>query len=86
MRLINILECRLSANNCLIVPCQGEHKCCGVIRIPFTPTIDGTQEAKADRYWKRESGETLDDITLSPSIDAGECGHFYIRNGGIETC
>ena len=87
MRLLDIPETRLSAN-CLIVPCQGRNPdgsphCCGMIRIPFKPTIGGSQPVQAERYWTRESGEMLNDITLSPSIDAGDCGHFHIQNGSI---
>ncbi len=31
--------------------------------------------------WKRK-GDTFDTLTLTPSVNAHECGHFTIENGG----
>lgn len=92
IKLLDIVECRLSSSNCLLVPCQGKNPdgsphCCGMIRIPFTPTLESAPlTPNAQRYWDRISGETLADITLSPSIDAGQCGHFHIVDGEIRPC
>lgn len=78
--------------NVLLVCCMGkrngEQHCCGMIRIPFSPSIAGKPLARFSEmenklYWTRVSGETVDDLTLAPSIDAGECGHFTITNGDI---
>ncbi len=76
----------------LIVPCMGkinedgsEH-CCGKIRIPFKPPLPGFKPVKPNadnKYWTRERGQSLDDLTLSQSIDAGDCGHFMITDGKI---
>jgi len=73
--------------NTLLVDCQIPDHCCGMIRVPFRPTIGdaplappiGTQE-----YWNRVSGETVEDISLTPSVDAGSCGHFNVENGQIK--
>lgn len=78
--------------NMVIISCQGlkdgQEHCGGMIRVPFTPPLAGCEPFKitdADHpgYWNRVSGETLDDLTLQPSIDAGECGHFHVTNGMI---
>lgn len=75
--------------NVLIVDCcgvkDGEQHCCGRIRIPFEPVL-GQSPAKpteTGKIWRRISGATVDDLTLDPSIDAGECGHFHVQNGRI---
>lgn len=87
-RLSDIPDVRLT-DQALIVPCQGKKAdgsahCCGMIRVPFEPTLNGAGKApQAQRYWQRVSGETLDDITLLPSIDADACGHFHITNGAV---
>jgi hypothetical protein len=89
MRLREFGEIRYG--NCLLVPCMGkdhvgEQHCCGSIRIPFQPTINGALLAKANedgRYWQRIGGETLDNIGFTDSINAGRCGHFTIKDGEI---
>lgn len=77
----------IGSGKVLIVPCQGDHKCAGCIRIPFAPTIGGvdlmTRDGELVTYWRRVSGETLEDITLEPSIDADDCGHFFIVEGEV---
>jgi len=76
----------IKGGNVLIVECQGAHRCGGNIRVPFSPPIGGAPEPAPTRsglVWKRESGESVETITLSPSIDAGECGHFCVKNGAI---
>lgn len=77
----------IRGGNVLLVACQGEAHCCGYIRVPFSPTLGGAPEPEPSQpigvVWQRVAGETLNDMTLSPSIDAGECGHFYITNGQI---
>lgn len=76
--------------NTLLISCQGNH-CGGWIRVPFSPTLDGAPEPKpattregARIVWTRVSGSTIDDITLSPSVNAFECGHFNVTNGEIQ--
>lgn len=62
--------------------------------IAFSPTLDGSEMPPGRRLvWTRESGSTIEDITLAPSIlfhpnvDASCKGwHGYVRNGNIETC
>lgn len=90
MRLREFAEIRMG--NMLLVACQGitkegEPHCCGTIRIPFDPPLPGCSRAKLDPdhpgYWKRTEGSTVDDITLTPSLDAGECGHFNVTKGEI---
>lgn len=80
----------IKAGNVLIVDCMGikdgEQHCCGRIRVPFVPPLDGStnpQPTREGQLWKRISGTTVDDLTLEPSVDAGECGHFNVLNGEI---
>lgn len=77
--------------NVLLIPCQGNGHCGGLIRVPFTPTLDGAPEPKpattrdgGECVWTRVSGTTAEDITLSPSVDADECGHFHVVNGKVQ--
>lgn len=72
-------------DNLLLLPCMGggEHQHCGGwIRVPFANPICG-ERAPAERYWERE-GETLDTLTLTPSVNAGDCGHFTITSGEVK--
>lgn len=65
-------------------PCGGGHKLC----IPFSPTIGGAPPSPGPQ-WTRVSGETVDDLTLSPSlaISSGpsgqECWHGWMRGGSL---
>jgi hypothetical protein len=86
MRLREFGEIR--KGNCVIVAClglrsDGEPHCCGTIRIPFTPTIGGAPLLQASTHFLRVSGETIDDLTLRQSVNAGDCGHFNITDGDI---
>lgn len=62
--------------------------CCLKTRlgILFEPPIDpdGLREKFqlgdlhiGEKVWRRERGETFDDLTLSPSIDCSESGHWH---------
>lgn len=59
------------------------HRCC----IPFTPALDGAPYLAGGTAWSR-TGETLVDLTLSPSILRVEgCKwHGWIRNGEVIGC
>jgi hypothetical protein len=79
--------------NVLIIGCLGksrdgqDYHCAGYLRIPFIPPIGVVPTAvlnEGGTYWKRLSGDSVDNLTLSPSIDAGPCGHFNIINGKVE--
>jgi len=68
-------------------PC-GQH----VNLIAFEPTINAPLSPSGlssnGGRWKRESGTTLGDLTLAPSIAVKsapgvECWHGYIRNGEV---
>lgn len=68
-------------------PC-GNH--CNLIA--FEPTVDAPPSPSGlssnGGRWRRESGTTLDDLTLSPSIlihhgPQGECWHGFIRSGEV---
>lgn len=59
-------------------PCGDGHK----IRVKVRRGSHG------DGYWQVTEGNSLADLTLSPSIGApktggGECAHFHVKNGGI---
>lgn len=80
----------IRAGHLLLVDCvrvkDGEQHCCGKIRIPFDPPLSGSEPYTRGRTWRRVSGESIDTLTLEPSIDAGECGHFFVSGGHIITC
>ena len=67
-------------------PC-GEH----VNLIAFEPTLNAPPSpsglSRSGGRWRRDSGTTLDDLTLSPSIAVntrhGECWHGFIRVGEV---
>jgi len=89
MKLKDAEYAEIQNGNTLVVSCQGDH-CSGRIRIPFSPTLDGSPEPRPattkegqEFIWTRSGGTTIDDITLSPSINAFECGHFNVINGEI---
>ena len=86
-RLSELEDARIDAGNRLVLPCQGEHDCGGMIGVPFKPGIDRAPDGEPLRpggpVWNRVSGDSLKNLTLSPSIDAHECGHFHITNGEI---
>lgn len=63
------------------------------IVVPFTPALDRSETPELRKPWKRESGDTFETLTLSPSIlfypseHAGCAGwHGFLRNGNLETC
>lgn len=74
-------------NILIIMECQGAHKCGGYIRVPFAPGINGAPDGKPSReggcVWQRTSGASLLDLTLEPSINVGDCGHFLVQNGEV---
>lgn len=80
----------IRAGNVLLIDCPaivgGQQHCCGKIRIPFHPPLVGFSPIGDEKRWLRDSGESIDTITLSPSIDAGNCGHFLVRSGEIVLC
>lgn len=52
----------------------------------FANPVDGLPPTDdATHLWQR-SGATFEDLTLTPSIDASELGHWhgFIKNGNIE--
>jgi len=88
MRLTEAEFAEIRSGNCLIISCQGDggKHCGGWLRIPFSPALPGCSEPeplKNGMVWKRTGGETLEDLSLSPSIDADVCGHFFVENGQI---
>ncbi len=75
---------------------DGKEHCGGRIIVPFDPPLDGFSKYDEFRQtagllasqplkyvWQRTSGTSLEDLTLHPSVDAGKCGHFWIRTGQI---
>lgn len=68
-------------------PCGSGH----VICVAFEPTINAPLSpgglSRNGGRWRRESGTTLDDLTLSPPIaisgPGGECWHGFVRNGQV---
>lgn len=74
-------------------PCRQD--CRRWIAIPFTPTLQGNPapELVLPQCWKRESGTTFEDLTLSPSIwlhasdhDGHGGWHGWLRSGELQTC
>lgn len=55
--------------------------------VQFTPTLDGTLNELQGHSWKRESGDTFENLTLSPSIlRLNNCRwHGFITNGEVIT-
>lgn len=95
MKLTADLRIELRHGNRLLVPCQGKQTdgsahCHGLIQIPFAPGINGVvagtplyAHTAHEVIWDRVGGTSLDDLTLTPSIDAGDCGHFHVTSGEI---
>lgn len=57
--------------------------------IPYSDTGgDQTIGGSLVRVWKREGGDTIDTITLSPSIVVATCDglHGHIRSGAWHPC
>jgi hypothetical protein len=69
------------------------------LAVMFANPVDGGECCKDSKYVWQRTGETWDDLTLGPSIDAsgnvatiGEhagmiqtpCWHGFIRNGAVE--
>ncbi len=85
------MNASIRSGNVLVVSCQGNHggkgSCGGYLRLPFTPGLNGAPGAQPNSkgfVWLRDlKGNTLDTLTLTPSFDAGECGHFYVTDGEI---
>jgi hypothetical protein len=93
-RLRDLEHAQIVGGNELLISCQGDPECGGWIGIPFRPGIDGALDGKPLRpggyVWTRDGGTTIDDLTLSPSINADGndpsqhgCGHFFVKNGQI---
>ncbi len=71
-------------------PCGGKHHEYDLIFVAFANPLDGGPAVgSASHAWHR-TGDTIDTITLSPSIqrmDPGGCRwHGFVRNGATETC
>lgn len=83
--------------------CPEGHDTCSHT-VPFTPALDGkalSSPQSNGAHWKRLAGETIETLTLDPSI-RNTCGickhrgqnlacggchfHGYIKNGQIEFC
>lgn len=68
-------------------PCGCEHPLC----VMFTNPIDGGAKIDGRNTWQR-TGDTFDNLTLTPSIqrvpiNEGYCSwHGFITNGEIITC
>lgn len=91
MKLRDLEHAEIRNGNTLLISCVGgpgwSQHCGGLLRVPFAPGIDNAPGAEPDHpgapVWNRESGETIDDLTITPSGNAFECGHFWIRGGEI---
>jgi hypothetical protein len=71
--------------------CPCSEQCDQEITVSFTPALDSSETPAAWKPWRRESGSTVEDLTLSPSINfypAGACKgwHGFLRGGQLETC
>jgi hypothetical protein len=65
-------------------PCGCDHRVC----IPFANPEDGQGPVYSGLGWQR-TGETFDDLTLTPSIQRelpARCWHGYVTNGEVSTC
>jgi hypothetical protein len=70
-------------------PIHREHR----LAVAFANPIDGGGKMDGPKYWWVRMGETFDDLTLGPSIDASAnkegheiktpCWHGFIRNGEV---
>jgi hypothetical protein len=72
-------------------PCKPD--CAVEIVVSFTPALDGSETPAEWKPWRRESGSTFDDLTLSPSIHLHpspheNCAgwHGFLQNGELKTC
>lgn len=61
--------------------------------VSFTPALDGSAVPEERKNWQRVSGDTLETITLTPSIllepdpNVGCKGwHGFLQNGELRTC
>lgn len=50
------------------------------IGVAFQNPIDGGAPAKDSKYYWKRVGETFENITLEPSIDASKIGHWHGRH------
>jgi hypothetical protein len=67
-------------------PCGCEHP----VSVTFANPVDGLGPIRPEPYpsWTR-SGETFEDLTLSPSIQReypARCWHGFVTDGQITTC
>lgn len=65
-------------------------KCGKELCVPFANPLDGKEAIYPNNGWQRV-GETIETLTLSPSVlrtpEYGGCGwHGYIRNGEAVEC
>lgn len=68
-------------------PCLSDK--CMRLYVPFDVALDGTPTGHGERGWKR-TGDTVETLTLSPSIQRirshDTCDwHGFIENGGVRT-
>ena len=64
------------------------HEACSHV-IPFTPDMGGNVIAKSPQrngaHWQRK-GDTVETMTLTPSVRSS-CGfHGWVKNGAVEFC
>lgn len=55
------------------------------VTVPFANPLDGKARAAGrEDYWTRD-GDEFETLTLSPSIDESECGHWHgtVRQGEV---
>lgn len=51
---------------------------------PPAPLGSGLVGENAGKRWHRVSGDTIDTLTLTPSIDCSTCGHWHgMVDGGV---
>ncbi len=56
------------------------------LAVAFANPVDGGQKMTGQsgpKYWWQRTGETFDDLTLGPSIDASDC--IWRHDGTIQT-
>ena len=73
--------------NCPLIASGARDKCgCGgAVHVPFKVALDGSRtENPRGHEWDR-TGDTIETLTLSPSVDGSEfgCFHGWIRDGEV---